>query len=405
MARRTGPPPPPYFIGQILGARKRQEDSYGVSLRKGTSLPNLVVVADGMGGHAGGDVASGIAVRTFVASYERQTTGTTRDRLRTALEEASHAISDAIVADPALEGMGTTLIAVAKGSDGLHWISVGDSPLWRFADNRLTRLSEDHSMRALFAEMAERGEMTAEEAQNHPHRNQLRSALGEGVPELVDASSAPLALAPDDWLIAATDGIETLDEGEMTSILRSAASTEAAGRAMLDAIVRANRPRQDNTTICLWQPGRTDAAAARNSGGRGKRLLGGVMLLALVAAAVAGWLFYDKLRDMWFPALFPNDTENATAAPDNGVATVAPPPPVANQTVPAPPEKQEEEEEAGQAEGGVSVRNVSAPGNVQADGTEPITGDPTGNSTQPPTAETTPPPAENQSEGQTGENE
>ena len=147
MAAGAGPARLRRAAEQLLGAREVQEDDFGfidgATLDPGGQHP-VVVVADGMGGHASGEIASRLAVRAFVEAYG--TEGRPSDRLRTGLDHANRAIDDAIRENLSLGGMGTTLVAAAVTTDGLEWVSVGDSPLLIYRDGRLKRLNEDHSM-------------------------------------------------------------------------------------------------------------------------------------------------------------------------------------------------------------------------------------------------------------------
>ena len=137
----------PHAGGQLLGRRELQEDELGFidgpTLDPGSQHP-VVIVADGMGGHASGELASRLAVRAFIEAYG--TEGRPADQLRAALDRANQAIDDAIRDNLSLDGMGTTLVAAAVTADGLEWISVGDSPLYLCRGGRLKRLNEDHSM-------------------------------------------------------------------------------------------------------------------------------------------------------------------------------------------------------------------------------------------------------------------
>ena len=148
--------------GQLLGKREIQEDELGFidgpTLDPGGQHP-VVIVADGMGGHASGELASRLAVRAFVEAYG--TEGPPADRLRAALDRANQAIDDAIRDNLSLDGMGTTLVAAAVTADGLEWISVGDSPLYLCRGGRLKRLNEDHSMAPVITAMREIDPATA----------------------------------------------------------------------------------------------------------------------------------------------------------------------------------------------------------------------------------------------------
>jgi serine/threonine protein phosphatase PrpC len=247
------------FAGrQCLGKRAAQEDSYAFSEIDGGDGAKglLVVVADGMGGHAAGEFASDLAVRKFVAAFHRPGESNAA-RLATACEVANAAIADAIEEDPdRCEGMGTTLVAAAITSAGIEWISVGDSLLWLWRDGVLRRLNADHSFRPVLREMIERGELTEEQAAKSALRNRLRAALIGGEIALTDASPAPYPLRPGDVLLASSDGLMTLPEKAIADLLgaSAAASAEEIATRLLRAALEAAQPKQDNATVAVVKP-------------------------------------------------------------------------------------------------------------------------------------------------------
>ncbi|HEY1081341.1 MAG TPA: hypothetical protein VGE29_03715, partial [Prosthecobacter sp.] len=133
----------------------------------------------------------------------------------------------------------------------MQWISVGDSPLFLYRRGNLTRLNADHSLTPLLEERVRAGLMTAEEAAHHPDRHTLQSAL-MGMPmALVDFAADPIKLLPDDIIIAASDGIFTLNEKALIELLHFGQNTTAdkIADAIIFAIRRINYERQDNTTV------------------------------------------------------------------------------------------------------------------------------------------------------------
>ena len=159
--------------GQLLGAREAQEDELGF-IDGSTLDPDgqhpVAIVADGMGGHAGGEMASRLAVRAFIDAYGLE--GAPAGRLRAALDAANRAIDDAIRENLSLDGMGATLVAAAVTADGLEWISVGDSPLYLYRRGRLKRLNEDHSMAPVIEALRESD--PADGPRDEPERAPLR---------------------------------------------------------------------------------------------------------------------------------------------------------------------------------------------------------------------------------------
>ena len=242
---------------QITGKREYQEDNYGLLDGRDVGLDDsehaVLLVADGMGGHVGGAIASDLLRKAFVEAYPRSS-GPSVDRLRDCLDAANGAIAAAVAENSALASMGSTLVAAVVASEGLHWISVGDSPLWLFHEGQLERLNADHSMAPLLAELVEAGRMTDEDAARHPSRHSLRSVvMGDEMP-LIDVSSRPVALEQGDRVVLASDGLLTLDEREVADILEKTrdAPLEDSAAALIQAVEGAGHPYQDNTTVLLY---------------------------------------------------------------------------------------------------------------------------------------------------------
>jgi serine/threonine protein phosphatase PrpC len=260
----TDPDTPPTFVReqdfavrQHQGTRENQEDSYSLTE---TALPGdpaaarlLLIVGDGLGGHAGGSIASYLAVHAFQRSFEERT-GTVPERLRAALNTANETLGQVSARMPAtIASMGTTLLALVAGRDRVQWISVGDSPLFLFRAGKLTRLNEDHSYAPNLESQVRDGSLTEEEAERHPGRHRLQSALLGGPVALVDLPKEPHSLEAGDILLAASDGILTLPLRAMERILTYGRDSSAGklADALILAIRQAGHPRQDNTTLAL----------------------------------------------------------------------------------------------------------------------------------------------------------
>ena len=158
---------------QIPGSREYQEDDYGLIGHGDPDMDEVLLLADGMGGHVSGDTASRMVIKTFVETYH-STVGPTTDRLHVCLTAANDALAEATDEKPELTGMGSTVVAAVVSQHGLDWISVGDSPLWLFLDGKLHRLNADHSMAPVLANLVAVGRMTEEEAATDSKRNALR---------------------------------------------------------------------------------------------------------------------------------------------------------------------------------------------------------------------------------------
>jgi serine/threonine protein phosphatase PrpC len=240
-----------------IGKRANQEDAFeiwppgaDVETRRGEGL--LAVVADGMGGHAGGEIAGDLACRTFVDAFTR-TNGATGDRLRSALDAGNYAIAERVAEDGSLRGMGCTLVGAWIDEAGLRWVSVGDSLLLLFRAPEVLHLNADHSLGALLDEQVRQKKISPAEAESNPYRNALRSALTGKSIELVDLEADPYPLADGDWLILASDGIDTIDGNEIGDIVYANrnASPEQMAERLIEAVLAKGAPEQDNTTVIV----------------------------------------------------------------------------------------------------------------------------------------------------------
>jgi len=261
--------PPGLATRIIQGARDYQEDDYDFLLldgdgdRDGDAPGILLVLADGMGGHVAGALASKTAVASFIAAWQAQDNNVDIPAsLDNALAAANDSLREKVAADPSLDGMGCTLVGAVVAAGNLHWVSVGDSPLWLMRGGELQRINQDHSMAPLLQNLVDAGRMTAEEAAADPRRNALRSAVMGDELTLVDRSEAPLPLpaAPEPArILLASDGVQTLPDDAIENLMRQCAAldSDACANRLLQAVEAKQHPRQDNTTIMIYDPPRT----------------------------------------------------------------------------------------------------------------------------------------------------
>lgn len=195
----------------------------------------LAVVADGMGGHAGGATASKLVVEAMVRAVERQAS------LSDALQAANVAVRDGGKGRPELEGMGSTVVAALVRGDEVHWISVGDSPFYAVTGKTLERLNADHSMAPQIDALQAQGMLTAEEAAVHPGRHTLREAVMGQTIKLVDKGSR--RLADGSRLLLCSDGVHSI--GDEVIAARAARPVQE----LIDAVLAVGVPHQDNVTI------------------------------------------------------------------------------------------------------------------------------------------------------------
>jgi len=222
----------------------------------------VAVLADGMGGHAGGARASQIACKRFLETF-KGTPGAPEQRLHQSLMAANQAIADAVVAEPQLDGMGSTLVGVAVIHEGLRWISVGDSPLYLWRAGEIALVNEDHSLGPLLDVLAAEGSIGIEEALRHPNRHFLRSAVtGEEI-DLIDLAETSLPLEAGDIVVLASDGVQTLSPEEIGAVIEDSetAGAEAIANALIAAVEAVAVPHQDNATVMVLKVTRAGAPA------------------------------------------------------------------------------------------------------------------------------------------------
>ena len=227
-------------ITDVGRKREANEDCYAV-----VSGDNLFVVADGMGGHAAGEVASRLAVSAFsdfIASTRRDaeitwpfeydpTISVDGNRIRTAIRLANQRILDTITQKKALEGMGTTLVGAMMSDSRVCVGHVGDSRAYLLRDGNFTQLTSDHSW---VNEQVKLGFLTKNDAKRHPFRNVVTRALGSKEDVVVDLVEHGVKAG--DFILLCSDGLNTMIEDETiaSTISEHADDLDAALRALVD---------------------------------------------------------------------------------------------------------------------------------------------------------------------------
>jgi serine/threonine protein phosphatase PrpC len=244
--------------GISQGARDYQEDAITSDFPVGAEA-GFVVLADGMGGHAAGDVASKIVLTEVyselkfhfadVEAFESRAP----EILRGIADLANETLRQHTRTHPETEGMGATLVVPALVENRLYWISVGDSPLFLYRNGKLTQLNEDHSMAPQIDFMVKSGLMDAETGANHPDRNCLISVLmGTRIPK-VDCPLKPYELRAGDIVICSSDGLQFLSNPQIEKLVGKYAkkrSTEIAER-LLEELQKLDDPDQDNISFTI----------------------------------------------------------------------------------------------------------------------------------------------------------
>lgn len=228
------------FAGGAIQGRRDDQEDFHLFEPMGHRL--LLVLADGAGGQAAGEVASRHAARGFL-EYFTQSEDTTVPTLFAALHESNRRLTTHLNGEPASAAtMATTLLAVVADGPALHWISVGDSPLLLFRDGNLERLNADHSLAPHVTGSSRAREM-------------LRSALVGGPIAMIDWRRQPCPLQDGDIVLAASDGLWTLSPKEIALHLADHAG-ESAKQIVLGLLRLAeskDKPDQDNLTIGIMK--------------------------------------------------------------------------------------------------------------------------------------------------------
>ena len=210
----------------------------------------LIAVADGMGGHAAGDIASRIAVDVLDDRSADLPDGGIGEYLRESVALAHEAILSAAAADPSLEGMGTTLtvfLATPPDGSGRCVIAhVGDSRAYRLRDGALEQLTRDQTW---VQDQVDAGRLSPEQARHHPFSAMITSALGVAQ-EPLEVQLLEYACEPGDTFLLCSDGLTArLDDDDLRRILVEQQDLDGGARALVDAANQAGGP--DNIPVCL----------------------------------------------------------------------------------------------------------------------------------------------------------
>ncbi len=287
--------------------RQANEDSY-------LARAPLFVVADGMGGAQAGEVASLTAIQAFQGGLPQ---GNPEEAIERTIATANRNIHDQAHSDASLSGMGTTITVAVVDADSERVVigHVGDSRAYRLRDGIIQRLTKDHS---LVEEMRRRGQITEEQAEDHPQRSIITRALGPE-PE-VQADLATIPSEPGDIFLLCSDGLTTMiGDEKIREILMGATTLDAAARTLVDEANRAGG--RDNITVIVFQvedpvnplPRDEHPTLARSGAARRARrgeevaakpkrrgkVVAGVLGVCAILLLLVGGLFYAT-RQAWF---------------------------------------------------------------------------------------------------------
>lgn len=233
-----------YAKTDIGSKRSMNQDYMYYNTEPVGSFQNLLIVADGMGGHRAGDYASRLCVETMVQSLEKSAHKTPVSLFEEAVTAANKAVFEESASHVEYEGMGTTVVACTLEENTLYITNIGDSRLYLIRDG-IEQITDDHS---LVEEMVKQGNITESEARIHPQKNIITRALG--INEEVQADFFEIDVEQGDVIMLCSDGLSNMIEDEdMEYIVKNSDTLQTAAESL---VARANENGgNDNITVVL----------------------------------------------------------------------------------------------------------------------------------------------------------
>ena len=232
-----------------IGRRREMNQDYMYTSETAVgTLPNLFLVADGMGGHKAGEYASRFTVEKIVETISESDQTEPVAALKEALTEANRCLMEEANLDAAKSGMGTTLVAATVIGDRLHVANVGDSRLYLINHEAIRQITRDHS---LVEEMVRLGEMDKADAKDHPDKNIITRAVG--VAPALSVDFFEVRLKPDETILMCSDGLTNMiEDEEIKRIVLGQRDIVEKAEKLIDA---ANgNGGKDNITVVLIEP-------------------------------------------------------------------------------------------------------------------------------------------------------
>ncbi|WP_297566233.1 PP2C family serine/threonine-protein phosphatase, partial [uncultured Arcanobacterium sp.] len=219
--------------------RKSNQDS-------GYASENLLVVADGMGGAAAGDIASSVTVAHLSLNDDVYPADDLLRRLHNSLQDAHEDLIMRTAVDSSLSGMGTTCVAILRSGNKLAMVHIGDSRAYLLRKEKLTQVTHDHT---LVQYLVDRGKLTPEEARHHPKRNVIMRALGDSPEELELDESLREAKVGDRWLLCSDGLFGVVSEEMLQSTLSSYSDPDECAQHLVSLALAGGAP--DNVTVII----------------------------------------------------------------------------------------------------------------------------------------------------------
>ena len=237
-----------YSITDVGQKRTVNQDFVFTSETPVGNLPNLFVVADGMGGHKAGDFASSYAEEVLLSTIREDENSNPVKIIRAAIENANTQLLREASDNETMSGMGTTMVLVTIVGHYAYVANVGDSRLYLVDENKISQITKDHS---LVEEMVRMGEISRDDARNHPDKNIITRALGAG--RDVDVDFFDIRLTPGDILLLCSDGLSNMvPDEDIRQVIRTSETLEETGRRLV-SMANDNGGR-DNIAVVLVEP-------------------------------------------------------------------------------------------------------------------------------------------------------
>lgn len=236
-----------YSITDVGISRTMNQDYYYTSEKSVGNLPNLFIVADGMGGHNAGEYASKYAVETIVRAVEASKSTKPQEIFEDSIKEANRHLIQKASEDVSMSGMGTTVVVLSIIGNTIHVANVGDSRLY-LVNNEMHQITRDHS---LVEEMVRRGEVDKELAREHPDKNIITRAVG--AIEDIEVDYFEAEICPEDEILMCTDGLTNMLEDESIRIIMKGQRDTAEKAERLIEAANKNGGK-DNITVVVIKP-------------------------------------------------------------------------------------------------------------------------------------------------------
>ena len=222
-----------YAMTDVGRTRVVNQDYVFSCLEPVGNLPNLFIVADGMGGHQAGDFASSYSVKKFLESVSLSLQRNPHKIFADAIRYANRELIEKSKSNPELKGMGTTMVALTIIGDKAYVANVGDSRLYLMEES-LMQITVDHS---LVQEMIKLGELSREDARLHPDKNIITRAVG--AVRDINADYFEFTITEDSILLMCSDGLSNMvDDDQIAVLLKSAKTPEKIGKKLIETANR-----------------------------------------------------------------------------------------------------------------------------------------------------------------------